>query len=1349
LSVTPVTVNDNCGTNAGQITADAQGGTAPYMFQILPAGATAPTVGGPGWSSVNTLNAESGNYVVYVKDARNCPASAPVTIGLDPTPVVLATLDAQCNVTEGNFAVNVTVPTAGVAPYTFSIDGGAFQPGTASFTISNLSSGSHSVAIQDVNGCGNTSTVNILAPLAIRSEITLLPTCEDANGEITLFATGGTVSTPSSYIYTIDNWATQQASAIFTNLSSGTHVFKVRDIVTGCETTVTEDIAIPTLVTGITLAPMEVSCNGGSDGSIIVTLATSNNNPDYLYSLTGPINRIAQQSNIFDNLPFGNYTVNVTSGRGCSNSATTTVNQPDPIVVNAPVVTQFECNAGTNDTRYATITVNSVIGGSDNYLVYEFSKGGVVVQNSISNIYTETDLAGGSYTIRVFDDNNCVGSFMTPIAIAPFISMDEIGVTVVSPITCVDNETIQINVSTTGGIPATLNYTLTGVTGTVYNSTNTTGLFTDLIIGNYLVTVENPSTGCTITNYHYVFDPNTFVIEVTPINTEICFGASNGEVDLTFIDTQLNPTNDSGIFNYTITGPVSSTGTTSNAGPFRISNLTAGQYTVVATLVNAPECTVQANFIVDQPTEALSLNAQETPITCVADNSGTITAIGVGGWIGDYEYELLGPINVAYSDVSFFENLTAGIYTVNVRDSKGCVATDIVTLTIPDPITFTASADAPILSCFGGKDGSITVTTPAGGQGSNYTYTLNYILATETISSGPQTDNVFNGLGAGVYTITVTDGFSCSATSVEITIDEPLIVEASLVLETRLTCLSDATLTLSAQGGTAPYTYSEDGITYSSTSFNSQVTFPVTTGVHSYFVKDDLGCVSYISNNVPVEPLIPLTIELDVRNASVNCKGESTAIIVAEANGGLGEYEYSLLNDLGVEVRPAQADGIFADLLAGNYVVHVKSGNDCEENSRVIPVTEPENPLMVGHDVSHVKCFADKDGRITINASGGTGIIKYAIEPNLDQFVENNVFERLEAGIYTVIVQDLLGCNTILEIEVEQPEILIASLVPNSTIPELCEDDNNAEFIIEIRGGTAPYYESLDSENGPFTLVTGNIKHYTGLSGGKHEVYIKDARGCNTSAVEIDMPEPVILNPQFEISYECVNNASANMVTVTVDPSNTNPADIDYSLDGTAFQPSNIFTNIPAGTHTITARHSNGCEVATAPFTIVAVAPLTLSLTPGQQEMNVISVRAAGGAPAYEYSFNGEPFTSSSTYKIYKTGIYEIIVRDQNGCTDTITKEFPYFDVCIPNYFTPNGDGLYDEWGPGCTNIYNNLEFSIFDRYGRAIAKYRYGQKWDGRYNGEELPTGDYWYVLKLNDAKDAREFVGHFTLYR
>jgi hypothetical protein len=61
----------------------------------------------------------------------------------------------------------------------------------------------------------------------------------------------------------------------------------------------------------------------------------------------------------------------------------------------------------------------------------------------------------------------------------------------------------------------------------------------------------------------------------------------------------------------------------------------------------------------------------------------------------------------------------------------------------------------------------------------------------------------------------------------------------------------------------------------------------------------------------------------------------------------------------------------------------------------------------------------------------------------------------------------------------------------------------------------------------------------------------------------------------------------------------------------------------------------------------------------------------------------------------YKSGNYTVIVRDKNGCTATLSRDFIYIDICISNYFTPNGDGNLDEWAPGCTNNYPNLSFSI------------------------------------------------------
>jgi gliding motility-associated-like protein len=176
-------------------------------------------------------------------------------------------------------------------------------------------------------------------------------------------------------------------------------------------------------------------------------------------------------------------------------------------------------------------------------------------------------------------------------------------------------------------------------------------------------------------------------------------------------------------------------------------------------------------------------------------------------------------------------------------------------------------------------------------------------------------------------------------------------------------------------------------------------------------------------------------------------------------------------------------------------------------------------------------------------------------------------------------------------------------------------------------------------------------------------------------------------------------------------------------------------------------KHKNGCIKDTPVFNILKVDPLILSLKEGG--LNEIIAAAADGGGNYKYTFDGEFTGSSPSYIYYKTQNYLVTVQDANGCTASVTQLFNYIDICPPNYFTPNGDGLNDTWAPGCTINYKNLIFSVLDRYGRELGTYHLGESWDGKYQGVELPSGDYWYVLKLNNSKDDREFVGHFTLYR
>lgn len=165
------------------------------------------------------------------------------------------------------------------------------------------------------------------------------------------------------------------------------------------------------------------------------------------------------------------------------------------------------------------------------------------------------------------------------------------------------------------------------------------------------------------------------------------------------------------------------------------------------------------------------------------------------------------------------------------------------------------------------------------------------------------------------------------------------------------------------------------------------------------------------------------------------------------------------------------------------------------------------------------------------------------------------------------------------------------------------------------------------------------------------------------------------------------------------------------------------------------------------PFTINAIAPLAIVLTDGG--LNEIVATTTGGVGGYQYNVNGEDYGSTDKFIIYKTDDYTVTVTDSNGCTTSATKRMEFIEIIIPNVFTPNGDGNNDTWFPINAENYKDLSVYVFDRYGRKLGTFRQGQAWDGTYNGNELPSGDYWYVLKLNNNKDDREFVGNFTLYR
>jgi len=342
-----------------------------------------------------------------------------------------------------------------------------------------------------------------------------------------------------------------------------------------------------------------------------------------------------------------------------------------------------------------------------------------------------------------------------------------------------------------------------------------------------------------------------------------------------------------------------------------------------------------------------------------------------------------------------------------------------------------------------------------------------------------------------------------------------------------------------------------------------------------------------------------------------------------------------------------------------------------------------------------------------------------------------------------------LGCFITFNFDVLEPLAVLITIVADSIFPEICEGEQDGSFSIDIEGGSLPYSVSLDDPNGPYFMgeLDQTIFDFENLSGGDHVVYIQDSLGCE-SEWNITFPDAAFMEPAVDVEIICIDNVTTNAVTVTVDENLVDISLLDYSLNDGPYQSSNVFTNIlPSLDNFITVRHENGCIVLTEFFDIETFTSVELNLEEG--ELNEIVANAIGGTGVYVYTLNGVDYGNENIFTITESGTFVVIATDTNGCMATAIISQDFIDICIPNYFTPNGDGVNDGWTIGCAPNYPNLRFSIFDRYGRKVATLLAGEEWDGTYNNNELPTGDYWYVVETDKFNNNRDFVGHFTLYR
>lgn len=546
-----------------------------------------------------------------------------------------------------------------------------------------------------------------------------------------------------------------------------------------------------------TAVATNINCLSGEGGTIIYNVPVGSGVPPYQFSLNGGT---LQSGNYFSGLAAGTYTVFATDPNGCSSTQNVAITLTGNIGVSVNSI-PTSC-AGINN---GVITISPSGGMSP----FQYSLNGGAPQSS--NIFS--NLSPGSYSILVTDALGCGGNQVANV-------LQGAGITAIFTTTataCAGINNGSITATPASG-SAPFQYSLNS--GAWQSSAN----FPGLAAGLYTISVKDAN-NC-ISNFS-VNVPVGAPLNATIVLTDVsCFGGTNGSINVTV-------TNGTGPFQYSLNNIVWQA---SNV----FTNLIAGTYTVYFKDNNP--CSNSLTVSVLQPS-VLSATTVLQPVVCNGQNNGVITITALGG-TAPYLYSLNGTL---YQASNIF-NVSAGSFTVYVKDSKNCIQTQVVNVSQPNALN--VSSNISNASCDGGNDGVITVTGNGGNGGFQYSID----------GTNFQLSNVFN-VAPGSYTISVKDIKNCIATQ-----------NVTVGLNNNLT-LTPAADKILCEGSSVQLNVSTNATQFlwtpstalSSTTVQNPIANPVTTT--QYFVTATLGRCSAndtIIVNVNVAPIPDAGLDGDI-----------------------------------------------------------------------------------------------------------------------------------------------------------------------------------------------------------------------------------------------------------------------------------------------------------------------------------------------------------------------------------------------------------------------------------------------------------------------------------------------------
>jgi gliding motility-associated-like protein len=1117
--------------------------------------------------------------------------------------------------------------------------------------------------------------------LAVSATTVIPVSCTGSHdGSINVTVTGGT----APYIYSWTGPGVFTASTEdLSGLAPGTYTLVVTDSY-NCEKSLQAVITEPEFLTISATGSIQVSCHNVNDG--VITATAEGGTGSYTYSLNGgPV----QSSNIFTGLASGSYNITVFDANSCSATTETIINIINPPLLEVSAVGSSQVLCHNSNDGVITVTASGGTG------TYSYSLNGGIIQSS--NVFS--GLPADTYLVTVYDTNNC--SANAPAVVISNPPLLTLAATASTQVSCHNGSDGVITAFATGGT-GSYSYSLNG--GPIQSS----NVFNGLPAGTYNLTVYDEN-NCSATNSTIIRIGNPPLLTVTASGSSqvSCHNSSDGIITAT-------ATGGTGAYSYSLNG-----GPTQSSNVF--SGLPAGSYIVIVYDANGCSAMAEPQIIISNP-PLLTVTAEgNNQVSCHDASDGVITATAIGG-TGAYSYSLNGGPG---QSSNVFSGLSAGNYIVTVHDANGCFAEAHPAIIITNPPLLTATAEGSSqVSCHDVSDGVITVTA-AGGTGA-YSYSLN---------GGPiQTSNIFSGMPAGTYLVTVYDAKGCSAIAeLQIVIVNP--DELTLTAEgySQVSChdASDGIITATATGGTGVYSYSLNGGPEQS----SNVFSDLSSGTYVIVVFDANNCSASTESPLIITNPDLLTIDASL-TSQVSCHDASDGVITVTATGGTGAYSYS------INSGPFQSSNVFTGLPGGTYVVTVIDENKCSATSPEMIIMNPELLTIDASVSSQVLCHDESNGVITATATGGTGTYSYYI--NGGPLQSSNVFTGLPGGTYVVTVVDENKCSaTSPAMIITNPDLLTIDASVTSQV--LCHDESNGVITVSAEGGTGVFSYSINEGQSQSSNV------FSGLSSGTYLITVFDANNCSVTSDEITLSNPELLTASISITSEVsCYNATDGMITAT---SSGGTGSYSYSLNDGPPQESGVFSGLPAGSYVLTSIDNNGC-IAEVQFELSQPDQIIIELLSAADadctgnENGSINVAASGGESPYTYSWSNG--SVSPQIVGLSAGNYTVTVTDSRGCQNDFTRLINPGNVeeqlVIVNAFTPNSDGNNDLWVIKNIELYPDNSLVIVNRWGNEVYSVKdYQNNWDG----SQLVEGTYFYILKVTMCEVQRTFTGYVTILR